>query len=216
MKGRPEADIKQKIEDYYRQVRIPKHIVTALQHMLTRQFDDLHVVNKSERHTLATNRDQLRDERRSLLHAHHAGAVPLVLLKEESRPDLSRRLAFLDSRIEVREIKYDQAKAHLEDCLTLVGNAHAVYPSLDDSLRRIANQVFLSASTSTRSRAPTPWTQSMASLRHAVRSRPPHRSADLRCAATGRKKVFKPDDVASFNIQSWVGPTGIEPMTSTV
>ncbi|MBU6495351.1 MAG: recombinase family protein [Acidobacteria bacterium] len=36
------VDIEQKVEDYYRRVQIPEHIVAALRHMLTRQFDDLH------------------------------------------------------------------------------------------------------------------------------------------------------------------------------
>ncbi|MFV0309211.1 MAG: recombinase family protein, partial [Desertimonas sp.] len=47
------------IEDYYRQVQIPAHIITALRHMLTEQFDDLHAAAKTERHTLAAERDQL-------------------------------------------------------------------------------------------------------------------------------------------------------------
>ncbi|CEI28254.1 Recombinase [Propionibacterium freudenreichii] len=137
----PVGDIERLVEDYYRQVQIPEHIVTALRHMLTRQFDDLHAASKTERRTLATEREKLRDERRSLLHAHHAGAVPLDLLKEE-QDRISRRLAFLDSRIEAGQIEYDQAKAHLEDCLALAGNAHAIYMSIDDSLRRICNQSF--------------------------------------------------------------------------
>ncbi len=137
----PVGDIEQKVEDYYRQVQIPEHVVTALRHMLTRQFDDLHAASKVERRNLSAERDKLRDERRSLLHAHHAGAVPLDLLKKE-QDRISRRLAFLDSRIDAGQVEYDRAKAHLEDCLALAGNAHAIYMSLDDSLRRIANQAF--------------------------------------------------------------------------
>ena len=79
--------------------------------MLTRQFDDLHAASKAERHTLSAERDRLRDERRSLLHAHHAGAVPLDLLKEEQNR-IARRLAFLDSRIDAGQGEYDRAKAH--------------------------------------------------------------------------------------------------------
>ena len=39
-------------------------------------------------------------------------------------------------------MEYDQANAHMDDCLALVGNCHQLYMSLDDSLRRIANQAF--------------------------------------------------------------------------
>ena len=137
----PIEHIERQVEDYYRRVQIPEHIVTALRQMLVRQFDDLHAANKAERHTLAVERDQLHNERRSLLHAHHAGAVPLDLLKEE-QDRIGRRLAFLDTQIDAGQIEYDQARAHLEDCLALAGDMHAIYMSIDDSLRRICNQAF--------------------------------------------------------------------------
>lgn len=137
----PVEHIERQVEDYYRRVQIPEHIVTALRQMLVRQFDDLHTANKAARHTLSTERDKLRDERRSLLHAHHAGAVPLDLLKEE-QDRIARRLVFLDAQIDAGQIEYDQAKAHLEDCLALAGDMHAIYMSIDDSLRRICNQAF--------------------------------------------------------------------------
>ena len=129
------------IEEYYRQVQIPEHIVVALQQMLTHQFDSLFTAGKKERQILVSERSKLQIERRSLLHAHHAGAVPLDLLKEEQER-ISRRLGFLDSRIDAGNIEYEQARAHLEDCLALADDAHAIYMSLDDSLRRIANQAF--------------------------------------------------------------------------
>ena len=131
-KAMPVTEIEQKVEDYYRRVQIPEHVVTALRQMLTHQFDALHTASKNERRILIAERDKLRDERRSLLHAHHAGAVPLDLLKEE-QDHLARRLAFLDSRIDAGQIEYEQAKAHLDDCLALAGDAHAIYMSLDDS-----------------------------------------------------------------------------------
>lgn len=86
-------------------------------------------------------RENLRDERRSLLHAHNAGAVPLDLLKEE-QDRIARRLAFLDSRIDAGQVEYDQAKARLEDCLAFAGDVHAIYLSIGDSLRPICNQAF--------------------------------------------------------------------------
>jgi hypothetical protein len=52
------------------------------------------------------------------------------------------RLAFLDAQINAGDIEYEQAKSHLDDCLALAGDMHAIYMSIDDSLRRIANQAF--------------------------------------------------------------------------
>lgn len=67
-------------------------------------------------------REKLRDERTKLLQAHYAGAVPLDLLKTE-QDRIGHRIAFLDARIEAGEIEYDQARAHLDDCLALAGAA---------------------------------------------------------------------------------------------
>lgn len=86
-------------------------------------------------------RDELADERTKLLRAHYAGAVPLDLLAGE-QDRIARRLAFLDAQIQAGAIKYEQAKAHLDDCLSLAGDCHAIYMSMDDSLRRIANQAY--------------------------------------------------------------------------
>ncbi len=67
--------------------------------------------------------------------------IPLDLLGEEQER-IACRLAFLDAQINAGDIEYDQAKAHLEDCLALAGDCHAIYMSIDDSLRRLANQAF--------------------------------------------------------------------------
>ncbi|WGT48326.1 hypothetical protein [Tessaracoccus lacteus] len=67
--------------------------------------------------------------------------IPLDLLGEEQER-IARRLAFLDAQINAGDMEYDQAKAHLEDCLALAGDCHAIYMSIDDSLRRLANQAF--------------------------------------------------------------------------
>ena len=211
----PISDIEQKVEDYYRQVQIPEHVVTALRHMLTRQFDDLHAASKAERHTLSAERDRLRDERRSLLHAHHAGAVPLDLLKEE-QDRIARRLAFLDSRIDAGQVEYDQARAHLEDCLALAGNAHAIYMSLDDSLRRICNQAFFDRinvyevenTDTVDADAGEPFDTLFHPALHAEA-----------LAYEARRQAGDdtlPDHVAGLNIEHWVGPAGIEPTTFAV
>ena len=134
-------DIEAAVEDYYRQVQIPEHIVTALRELITAEFDRLHATARQERHAYTAERDTLRDERAKLMQAHYAGAVPLDLLATE-QDRIARRIAFLDAQINAGDIEYDQAKAHLDDCLALAGDCHAIYMSIDDSLRRLANQAF--------------------------------------------------------------------------
>lgn len=107
----------------------------------TAEFDRLHATARQERNAYTAERDALRDERTKLLQAHYAGAVPLDLLASE-QDRIARRLAFLDAQINAGDIEYDRARAHLDDCLALAGDCHAIYMSIDDSLRRLANQAF--------------------------------------------------------------------------
>lgn len=134
-------DVEAAVEDYYRQVQIPQHLIEPLRELIHSEFDRLYATAKSERKSQIAERGRLHDERSKLMQAHYAGAVPLDLLKSEQER-IARQVAFLDSRIEASSIEYDQARAHLDDCLALAGDAHAIYMSVDDSLRRIANQAF--------------------------------------------------------------------------
>ena len=91
-------DIEAAVEDYYRHVQIPEHVVTALRELVTSEFDRLHQVAKHEAQGYKAERDALRDERTKLMQAHYAGAVPLDLLGTE-QDRIARRLAFLDAQI---------------------------------------------------------------------------------------------------------------------
>ncbi|RGE17956.1 hypothetical protein D1J51_15210 [Leucobacter sp. wl10] len=132
-------DVEAAVEDHYRLMEIPEHIVGALRELIHSEFDRLYATAKTERKAQLAERDRLHDERSKLLQAPYAGAMPLDLLKTE-QDRIARQVAFLDARIEASSIEYEQARAHLDDCLALAGDAHAIYTSLDDSLRRIANQ----------------------------------------------------------------------------
>ena len=134
-------DVESAVEEYYRTIEIPEHIVSALRGLVMAEFDQLLDISRRERHAYQAERTDLLAERGKLLQAHYAGAIPIDLLKTEQER-ISRRLAFLDVQIEAGDMEYEQAQAHLDDCLTLAGNCHKLYLSLDDSLRRIANQAF--------------------------------------------------------------------------
>ncbi|SNU02568.1 Site-specific DNA recombinase [Ruaniaceae bacterium KH17] len=134
-------DIEAAVEDYYRSIQIAPHIISALRELITAEFDRLHATARHERQAYQHERDELLAERKKLLQAHYAGAIPLDLLSEEQER-IARRLAFLEAQIEAGDIEYGQAQAHIEDCLALAGDCHAIYMSIDDSLRRIANQAF--------------------------------------------------------------------------
>ncbi|MCT1985908.1 hypothetical protein M3C61_02510 [Dermacoccus abyssi] len=93
-------DIEAAVEDYYRHVQIPEHVVTALRELVTSEFDRLHQVAKHEAQGYKAERDALRDERTKLMQAHYAGVVPLDLLGTEQ--DLHRPSARVPRRADQR------------------------------------------------------------------------------------------------------------------
>ncbi len=109
--------------------------MTALRELVTSEFDRLQATTKQQQEAYAREREDLVAERTKLLQAHYAGAVPLELLKTEQER-IAKRLSFLEAQIEAGTLEYEQAQAHLEDCLALAGDCHAIYLSIDDSLRR--------------------------------------------------------------------------------
>lgn len=89
-------DIEAAVEDYYRNVRISEHIVTALRELITAESTGS--TPPRSRNATPTPRNATRSATNAatLLQAHDAGAVPLDLLATE-QDRIARRLAFLDA-----------------------------------------------------------------------------------------------------------------------
>ena len=204
-------DIEAAVEDYYRSIQIAPHIMTALRELITAEFDRLHATARHERQGYQHERDGLLGERKKLLQAHYAGAIPLDLLGEEQER-ISRRLAFLEAQIEAGDIEYEQAQAHIDDCLALAGDCHAIYMSIDDSLRRIANQAFFDRLIVLPEDGVIgePGEPFNALFDAEVQTRAVHYKE--RTAESGPQTA----DVGGLNNDLLVGPEGLEPPTSTV
>ncbi|GAA1813660.1 hypothetical protein GCM10009713_23810 [Brevibacterium celere] len=201
-------DIEAAVEDYYRMVEIPEHVLGPLRTLIHAEFDRLYATAKTERKAQIAERDRLQDERTKLLQAHYAGAVPLDLLKSE-QDRIARQVAFLDSRIEASSVEYEQARAHLDDCLALAGDAHAIYMSVDDSLRRIANQAFFERLTVADDNGidGEPGTPFNILFDQDVQA------TALAAQAAGGVQAAQTGNVARLNDELLVGPVGIEPTT---
>ncbi len=202
-------DIEAAVEDYYRRIQIAPHIVAALRELITAELDRLHEVGRHERQAYQSERDALRDERKKLLQAHYAGVVPLDLLGEE-QTRIARRLAFLDAQIDAGTIEYEQTKAHLDDCLALAGDCHAIYMSIDDSLRRIANQAFFDKLIV----LPDDGIDSEPGEPFNVFFNPEVQALAMRRQGQGTESRVQTADVGGLNNDLWVARAGVEPATS--
>jgi len=129
------------IEECYRRITIPDHIVKALRQLLTTEFNRLYTTEEQTREKHQGEKNKLLTKRKKLLEAHFADALPMDLLKDE-QDKIVRRLAWLDSQLTAGKEVYENAKAHLKDVLDLCGDAYALYMSIDDPLRRVCNQAF--------------------------------------------------------------------------
>ena len=146
-------------------------------------------------------------ERHKLLQTHYVGAVPLDLLKSE-QDRIGRQVAFLAPRIEASEVEYDQARAHLDDCLALAVDAHTIYVSLDDSLRRIANQAFFNRLVVTDGDV-----EGEPGVPFNIFFDPGVRATALARQGEGGNEAGKTGSVGGLNNDALVGRAGLEPAT---
>ena len=91
--------------------------------------------------SLTVRRTNLEDERRRLLQAHYAGAVPLELLKEEQER-LGRELAGIQRQLDAYQADAKLVRAHVEQALDLLEDCYRLYMAAPDHLRKQLNQVF--------------------------------------------------------------------------
>ena len=122
---------------------------------------------------------------------------------------IGRQVAFLDSRIEASQIEYDQARAHLDDCLALAGDAHTIYMSLDDSLRRIANQAFFNRLVVTDGDV----VEGEPGVPFNIFFDPGVQATALARQGEGGNEAGKTGNVGGLNNDALVGPVGLEPTT---
>ena len=90
---------------------------------------------------MTVRRTNLEDERRRLLQAHYAGAVPLELLKEE-QDRLGRELAGIQRQLDAYQADAKLLRAHVEQALDLLEDCYRLYMAAPDHLRKQLNQVF--------------------------------------------------------------------------
>ena len=81
----------------------------------------------------------LRDERKKLLDAHYADAIPLELLKTE-QARITAEITNSETRLQAVDNDYNAAEANLTKALSLVQDCEAAYLDAPDKLRRQFNQ----------------------------------------------------------------------------
>jgi site-specific DNA recombinase len=133
------ADIEEQLERYYQTVKLDEQTADSLYNQIIKA-----ATKRNERaHKMATQQRKriikLEEERRSLLKAHLAGAVPLDLLKDE-QVRIATELATAGALLANSEIHWEELERNLHRSLALAADLGAAYSRAKDRVRRQMNQ----------------------------------------------------------------------------
>ena len=126
---------------HYATVQLPEAEVDRLRNYLGDELAKLRKDAQHERVVQHRRLGQLEGERKKLLDAHYADAIPLDLLKSE-QDRLTAEIANAEGRLAEVEGDFQKAEANLARALTRAGDCEAAYREANDRLRRQFNMAF--------------------------------------------------------------------------
>ena len=129
------------MQEVYRQLYVSEADRQEIERYLLAELARIEGEKDRNVRSLTVRRTNLEDERRRLLQAHYAGAVPLELLKEEQER-LGRELAGIQRQLDAYQADAKLVRAHVEQALDLLEDCYRLYMAAPDHLRKQLNQVF--------------------------------------------------------------------------
>jgi site-specific DNA recombinase len=131
--------IEKQVEDFWRSVYFPKIDIDALRADLSSKIEaELGGTSKqvpAQQRRIA----KLERERKKLLQAFYADAIPKELLRAEQQR-ITREIAQAGQVIENHDLKAEHAYQFLEDLLTLCDDPHTLYLCADPPIRQLLNR----------------------------------------------------------------------------
>ncbi|MGO9321590.1 MAG: recombinase family protein [Solirubrobacteraceae bacterium] len=129
------------IAAYYATVQLPEDELVAIRAFLEEELSKLRLDAERERRVQERRLVGLFAERKKLLDAHYADAVPLDLLKSEQER-LTREIDSAEGRLAEVESDFKKAEGNLKRALTRVGDCETAYREAAGPLRRQFNLAF--------------------------------------------------------------------------
>jgi site-specific DNA recombinase len=131
--------VEARIEQKWRQVQFDPQYADAVKQVVQEQTATSRARSQQEA-TRATSRiAALTEQRRKLLEAHYADALPLPLLKEE-QARITKAITDAEQRLAATQVVFEKIEDTLQRCLTFLKDCHAIYRDADDQVRRQLNQ----------------------------------------------------------------------------
>jgi site-specific DNA recombinase len=133
--------IEEAVADYYATVQLPEDELEALRAFLEEELSNLRLSAEHERTAQERRRGKLEAERKALLDAHLAEAVPLDLLKSK-QDGITAKLAAIEGRLAEIAADFQKVEANLKRALARVGDCETAYREASDTVRRQFNLAF--------------------------------------------------------------------------
>ncbi len=133
--------IEEAVADYYATVQLPEDELVTLRAFLEEELSNLRLDAEHERTAQERHKRKLEGERKALLDAHLAEAVPLDLLKSK-QDDITAKLSAAEGRLAEIAADFQQAETNLKRALARVGDCETAYREASDTMRRQFNLAF--------------------------------------------------------------------------
>ena len=133
--------VEERIAAEYRYISLPPEAAERAAEALRSELDHERSKSEGERQRQQKRLLGFAEERRKLLQAHYAGAVPLDLLKEEQER-IGREVRDARRLLRHAETAFDDVERSVRQALELATNLHAAYKAGGPMVRRLLNQFF--------------------------------------------------------------------------
>jgi site-specific DNA recombinase len=133
--------VEEAIADYYATVQLKGDELVAVRAFLEEELTKLRFDAEHERTAQERRQRKLEAERKALLDAHLAEAVPLDLLKSK-QDAITAELAAVAGRLSAIAADFQKAETNLKRALAFAGNCEAAYRQASPTVRRQFNLAF--------------------------------------------------------------------------
>ncbi len=133
--------IEEAVADYYATVQLPNDELEALRAFLGEELTNLRLSAEHERMAQERRKRKLEAERKALLDAHLAEAVPLDLLKSK-QDAITAKLTAIEGRLAEIAADFERSETNLKRALGRVEDCETAYREANDHGRRQFNLAF--------------------------------------------------------------------------
>jgi site-specific DNA recombinase len=133
--------VEELVEEHYATIQLPAELRETIEKNLRTELEAHYAEARKKHARLEKQRARLLDERRKLLQAHYAEAVPLELLRQEQQR-IAAALAKIGEQEAATEDEQKLVAANLKRALNLASDCRAAYVSAPPHIRKLFNQAF--------------------------------------------------------------------------